>query len=185
MAGVRWAALLLLLAACGSTRVADRAADGRAILICGDQPDRQQLRRLHELHGVRTVVNLRGAEPGEAWFEEERRAVEAIGARWVHIDTTSRAAPPPEDLARFFDVVEDPESWPVYVHCQMGMHRTGLMCAVYRRQYQGWTAERALQEMRSRGFDIGKGDRSAARAFIREYEPDPARTVDRGKTRGQ
>jgi protein tyrosine/serine phosphatase len=172
--------LLVALAACSSTQVLDRAEDGTPILIRGPQPTATSLSTLRELEGVRTVVNLRGESPGKAWFEEERKGVEAVGAKWIHIKASGHEPPPPEALHLFFDVVEDRANWPVLIHCQSGMHRTGVYAAVYRMQYQGWTPERAWEEMRANGFTLGKGKRDTVERWVHEYRPDPARRVDRG-----
>jgi protein tyrosine/serine phosphatase len=170
--------LFLLLAACVGTRVVDRDADGRPILLCGPQPDQDTLRKLHDRYGLRTVVNLRGENPDEAWYRRERNGVQEIGAKWIHLRTGSHEPPAPEHLARFFDIVEDPANWPVLVHCQSGIHRSGLMCALYRIQYQGWTGDEAAQEMVKHGFRLG-GDRNAVEEFVRGYEPDPKRAISR------
>ncbi|MHC4549878.1 MAG: protein tyrosine phosphatase family protein [Planctomycetota bacterium] len=171
--------VLVAGAACASTRVVDRAVDGTPILICGPQPDAESLQRLHRFHGVKTVVNLRGESRDETWFKREQRGVEAVGARWIHLKTNSQQAPPPELVDRFFEVVEDRANWPVFVHCQSGIHRTGLMCALYRMQYQGWTGEQALKEMKAHGFEWGRGDRSATKEYVRHYRPDPERKIER------
>ena len=53
-----------------------------------------------------------------------------------------------------------------------GRDRTGAMCAVYRIEYNRWAPERALDEMRTGGFDP---DRDAAAGtyadFVRGYRP--------------
>jgi protein tyrosine/serine phosphatase len=38
---------------------------------------------------------------------------------------------------------------PVYVHCQQGQDRTGLVCAAYRVKVQGWTVAQAWEEMQT------------------------------------
>jgi tyrosine-protein phosphatase SIW14 len=40
----------------------------------------------------------------------------------------------------------------VLIHCKAGLHRTGIMAAIYRMEYNGWTREEALHELRSHGF---------------------------------
>lgn len=161
-----------LLGACGATRAVEPG-----VLYCGAQPDAAALARAHAQYGVRTVVNLRGEQPGEAWFEEEQRGVAAIGARWVHLRTSGRVAPTAEHVDAFFDLVEEPEAWPLYVHCQSGIHRTGLMCALYRIQYQGWDNERAWREMVGNGFRLGTTDRDEVERFVKTFTPDPARQL--------
>jgi len=40
---------------------------------------------------------------------------------------------------------------PVLIHCKHGQNRTGLVAALYRMIYQGWSKQEALAEMRSFG----------------------------------
>ena len=41
---------------------------------------------------------------------------------------------------------------PVLIHCQHGADRTGLVSALYRVVYQGWTKEQALEELQHGGY---------------------------------
>ena len=41
---------------------------------------------------------------------------------------------------------------PVFVHCAHGQDRTGEIVAVYRREVNGWSKQRARQEMLEHGF---------------------------------
>ena len=41
---------------------------------------------------------------------------------------------------------------PVYVHCQHGEDRTGLVIAAYRVRQCGWTKEHAMEEARGHGY---------------------------------
>lgn len=174
--------LLLVLTAsgCGVTQVVDRADDGTAILIRSPQPDEDDLAELAAAHGVRTVVNLRGVpEPETGWYQAERRGVEEIGARWVTLKVSGGVAPPQETVDAFCALVEDPHNWPILIHCQGGVHRTGLMSALYRIQYQGWSAEAAVAEMEDLWFDWTTRDRDALKRWLRAYRPDPRHRVPR------
>jgi protein tyrosine/serine phosphatase len=172
-------ALLGALAACASTRVVDKDDDDAPILIGGAQPDPESLEKLQKLHGIKTVVNLRGESPDEGWYVREGEAVEALGLRWIHLPTSGYVAPTEETVNAFFDIVENEDNWPIFVHCQMGIHRTGLMLALYRMQYQGWTGDKAIAEMRANGFLWTRVDRSAVEAYVLAYEPNPKRRIRR------
>jgi len=41
---------------------------------------------------------------------------------------------------------------PVVVHCEHGADRTGIVCAMYRVVYQGWTPDEAIDELRHGGY---------------------------------
>lgn len=41
---------------------------------------------------------------------------------------------------------------PIYVHCKAGVDRTGMVCAAYRMEVQGWDKKRAIAEMKDLGM---------------------------------
>jgi protein tyrosine phosphatase (PTP) superfamily phosphohydrolase (DUF442 family) len=49
-------------------------------------------------------------------------------------------------------VMADPSNRPLMVHCQHGADRTGALVALYRVVVQGWTKERAVEEMNRGGY---------------------------------
>lgn len=168
---------LFLAAGCGVTEVVDRQENGDPIIIRSPQPDQDDLETLHQRFGVRTVLNLRGQKPGSWWYEDEREGVERIGAKWVHMAVDSARRPSSEMVKEFFELVEEPANWPILLHCQGGIHRSGLMTALYRMQYQGWSAEDAIAEMDDRYFEWGIRDRSALKVYLRQYKRDPKRSL--------
>ena len=100
-----------------------------------------------------------------------------LARRWTHRAPIASTPPSDEALDAWFDLVEDPANWPIYVHCQSGIHRTGLYVALFRMQYPGWSPERALNEMRANGFRWGRGDRIRVEAYVLAYRPDKARRL--------
>jgi protein tyrosine/serine phosphatase len=134
---------LALCAAPGCARVLynfGEIAPGR--IYRSAQPSPLFLRWLTQNHGIRTLINLRGETPG---FESHYAA--RHGLRLISFDLSATAPPSQADVARFLQVVSDPENQPVLVHCRAGVDRTGYMLALYRIEREGWTAERALHEM--------------------------------------
>ncbi|HUR54270.1 MAG TPA: tyrosine-protein phosphatase [Gemmataceae bacterium] len=130
-------------------------------------------------HQIRTVVTLRparGEVPNSDAHEEE--LCRARGVRYVRIPPPAGEhgeSPLGRVAADFLRVTDDPANHPVWVHCTAGRDRTGAMCAVYRMEYDGWTPDRALAEMREYGFDPDKD--AAARAyaeFVLTYRPRKA-----------
>ena len=106
-------------------------------LFRGGQPDAAGFEQLKQL-GIRTVVNLRRND-------RERQLVEQIGFRYVDLSTGltpfGLSGGIKDDVVRrFFAVVDDPDSGPVFLHCRRGANRTGAVIAMYRIARQGWTA---------------------------------------------
>jgi protein tyrosine phosphatase (PTP) superfamily phosphohydrolase (DUF442 family) len=113
------------------------------VLCRGAQPTREGFAELKK-RGVKTVVNLR-------WLHDDREALKGLGLRSVHIRCQAWN-PREEDVAAFLHVVRDPANQPVFVHCQHGADRTGMMVAVYRMAEQGWANEDAAKEVANFGF---------------------------------
>jgi tyrosine-protein phosphatase SIW14 len=97
--------------------------------------------------GIKTVIDLtKDGDPREASL------VEAAGMTFFRIPMTTRERPSQEKVDRFLALVDDPANQPVYVHCQGGRHRTGVMTAVYRIRNAHWTADQAFAEMKKYRF---------------------------------
>jgi tyrosine-protein phosphatase SIW14 len=139
-----------------------------------------RLQQFVQTHGIRTVVCLRkGNDPID---QQEETWVTARGLKFVRIqpptwypDETGKV-PAEAALQTFRDVMDDPANYPVLVHCFAGIHRTGAMCAVFRMDYQGWSNEQAMAEMRTMGYSI-LDDHEDVQGFMIQYRPPHARTV--------
>ena len=112
-----------------------------------------------------TIINLQDEFPDPditlGYFTsqtiKESELCGQLGVRYVFLgpDLVSRKRVPydrPPAIDRFLALMDDPETYPVLVHCRAGLHRTGVMVAVYRMEYQGWRHEQAYEEMKANGF---------------------------------
>ena len=112
-------------------------------LYRGAQPTAQGMAALRDM-GIKTVVNLRA-------FHTDREILEGHGLQYVHI-SFKPWHPEEEDFVKFLQVVTNPDCQPVFVHCQHGADRTGIMVALYRVAELEWEPERALEELPNFGF---------------------------------
>jgi protein tyrosine phosphatase (PTP) superfamily phosphohydrolase (DUF442 family) len=112
-------------------------------LYRGAQPTEEGFKQLKQM-GVRTVVNLRKLHSDSDKLEHTGLAYERIDMNPLH--------PEDEDVVRFLRIVGDPARQPIFVHCQHGSDRTGMMCAVYRVAIEGWTKDEAIAEWTKGGF---------------------------------
>jgi protein tyrosine/serine phosphatase len=128
----------------------------------GAQPDDRDYADLAAL-GVRTVIDLtrdgRSDEPG---------LVERAGMKFYRIPMTTSDRPAEAAVSQFLKLVNDRANQPVYVHCQGGRHRTGVMTAVYRMTEDGWTANRAYAEMKQFNFE-GFPGHPTLKTFVYDY----------------
>ena len=134
-------------------------------------------RVIHE-HGVKTVVTLRAARQEGARSPDEWEEPFCASKSVRHVRIVPRVWGADEDgeipadqaVREFLDVMEKKENHPVLVHCFAGVHRTGTMCAIFRMEYHGWTAERAMEEMQFYGF-APEDMHQHIGAYLRGYEP--------------
>ena len=66
--------------------------------------------------------------------------------------------------------MDEKENYPVLVHCFAGAHRTGAYVAVYRMEYDGWSNEKAIAELRTCGYSTIDGDLDV-NEFLSTYRP--------------
>ena len=73
----------------------------------------------------------------------------------------------------FLEVMDDESSYPVLIHCKAGLHRTGVMGAIYRMEYEGWSRSEALRELRSHGFGhfIANTSNDYIVQYVMAYQP--------------
>ncbi len=112
-------------------------------LYRGAQPTKEGMAALQAM-GIKTVVNLRG-------FHSDRKKVGKLEVDREHFRFNTWHAED-EDVIGFLKVATDTNRWPIFVHCQHGSDRTGLMCAMYRMAVQGWSREEAIKEMTQGGY---------------------------------
>ncbi len=111
-------------------------------LLRGAQPSAVGFRALKAI-GVKTIVNLRH-------YHSDRWMLDTIGLDYEHIDIKSWSLYGGHVL-RFLEIVTDKKRTPVFIHCNDGVGRTGVLCAMYRMVVCGWTRADALAEMRAAG----------------------------------
>ena len=132
-------------------------------LFRGGQPAEGGIAKLKAL-GIRTIVNLR--REASLVTSEEREATQA-GLRYFSVPMRGLGRPTDEQLKRILGLIDQPDNWPVFVHCKAGQDRTGLVVACQRIARAGWTAERAIRE----AMDLGMMKiEFAMRSFIRDFE---------------
>lgn len=112
----------------------------------GGQPERDGFDFLKQ-NGIRTVINLREEN-------DEEPIVRGLGMNYVHIPTsvTIGSKIPEDAIAKYFEVLRNPDNFPVFVHCRRGADRTGAMVGFYRIAVQGWTGANAYDEARRSGM---------------------------------
>lgn len=87
-----------------------------------------------------------------------------------YFNNGSDQVPKQENLERFFKIMDNPDNYPVLIHCYHGVGRAEMYSALYRIEYEKWTNEQARKGVRTvikfSSFDDGtpKGE------YLKAYE---------------
>jgi hypothetical protein len=169
---------------------------------CG-QMSAEYFRKEIREHGIRMVINLQDEFPdpmlSRGYFDAphipESQVCREEGAQFRFLTWEGErgllarnvASPTrrPQVIDDFLKICDDANNYPILIHCLAGLHRTGALTAVYRMEYDGWSAADAIRELRANGY----GDRKATTAndyileYLYLYQPRirGQRTEDRGQ----
>jgi protein tyrosine phosphatase (PTP) superfamily phosphohydrolase (DUF442 family) len=141
-----------------------------------------------ERHRIRTVINLqeenRDPYMPVVWSGpsavRESELCRQLGVRYVSLfggevvsDADAATGKRPAVIDEYLRILDDPANYPVLLHCKAGLHRTGLLTAVYRMEFERWTPAAAVQELRANGFGTfaATTDNVYLRQYVAGYKP--------------
>jgi uncharacterized protein (TIGR01244 family) len=93
-------------------------------------------------YGIKTVINLRGENLGQAWYDDEVAATAAHGATHIDFGISARRDLTPEETQQLLTLLKTAEQ-PILVHCMSGADRTGLASAIFLQQVAGLDEDEA------------------------------------------
>jgi protein tyrosine phosphatase (PTP) superfamily phosphohydrolase (DUF442 family) len=145
-------------------------------------------RAAHAKYGFKTVINLQAEEHAidpklpvnsmSKATELESTVMADLGVKYIQIDggalDDDGANGRPSGIDDFLAICDDEDNYPILLHCKAGLHRTGWLTSVYRREYEGWTLPRAHEELRANGFGTFKSttDNIYIQRYLFDFVPD-------------
>jgi protein tyrosine/serine phosphatase len=145
--------------------------------------------------GIRTVVNVQDDFPDPDIYQSfldrhtirEKEWCASHGVRYLTLapDLTYRrvvGVSHPAVIDEFERIMDDESNYPILIHCKAGLHRTGVLCAVYRMDYQGWSAAAAYAELKAHGFGdwVCTSANDYVEQYVLAYRSRPARIAAAG-----
>lgn len=113
------------------------------LIATAGQPSEEELAAVARA-GFAVVVNL-ALHNAEYSLPDERRTVESLGMRYIHISVVWER-PSRADLERFFEVMDDLTGKRSFVHCAANK-RVSVFMALYRQRRQGWSADAVMPDV--------------------------------------
>jgi tyrosine-protein phosphatase SIW14 len=116
----------------------------------GSQPTEDQDYRLLKSLGVKTIVNLRW----DTSVEKSKEMAKKYGFKFINLPMKASEWPNNETVDTALKNIKSRAHQPVFLHCQHGKDRTGLIAALYRVETQKWEPNDARQEWIGMGFSV-------------------------------
>jgi len=134
--------------------------------------DPEQLGRVVERLGVRTVVNLRSVLENEkgSWRAGQEAELDRRGIAMLDIPMHTGWPPERAEIDTWLELMRDPARQPVLVHCQYGVVRTGMMVSIYEIELLGHDPEAVWADFDLFGRELREPVRSRVEAFVEGYE---------------
>ncbi len=99
--------------------------------------------------GVHTILNL---ENDDGAVAHEGTVAQSLGIRYLSVPLSAIWYPSKSSVNEAVADLDTPSYYPLYVHCEYGEDRTGLIVGLFRVFDEKWTPVQAYQEMRQLGF---------------------------------
>jgi protein tyrosine/serine phosphatase len=87
-------------------------------------------------HEIRAILNLRGAHPGQSWYDDEIAVSKALGVAHYDYALSAYRVVTDNQITELLGIIRHAPK-PLLVHCKSGADRTGLVSALYRFAIEG------------------------------------------------
>ncbi|KUM24892.1 hypothetical protein AU467_28785 [Mesorhizobium loti] len=131
-----WAASLLgVVAFAGCALAATHLNDNFHAIVEGQayrsaQPTAEDIAAYRRDYHIAAIINLRGAAPGQQWYDAELRAAKDLGIRHIDFAMSARTTLTRERSLALIALMKAAPK-PLLIHCKAGSDRTGLAGALY------------------------------------------------------
>lgn len=102
--------------------------DGQLYRIA--QPSPEQMSKYAQTYGIRTIINLRGDNAGQGWYDLEVKAAQQLGLKHIDFRMSAKRELPQERAIELISIMRDAPK-PILIHCNGGSDRSGLASALY------------------------------------------------------
>ena len=117
---------------------------------------------------IQTVLNLRGCNPDEPWYQREREAALASGVTLVDVSMASDQWMSRVQLRAVIELLETAKK-PMLIHCEWGAERTGLVSAFAELLRESGTLDRARSQFSAAHLYLPTADGRVMSAHVEQY----------------
>jgi protein tyrosine/serine phosphatase len=117
------------------------------LLYRSAQPDAAGFMNMAKTLKIKTVIDLRESQTDEAYLTNSK-------IRPFYVPMNAMRITNEQIISALTLIVAHQGEGPILVHCQHGADRTGVVIAMYRIIYQGWSKQQAIDEMKNGGYNF-------------------------------
>ena len=121
------------------------------------------------VHRIKTVLNLRGSNPADAWYRDEVAATNAAGATQLDVAMSSCLWMSRAQLRTLIRILDRAE-YPMLIHCAWGSERTGLVSAFAELLRPGSRLDDARAQFSIRHLFLRVNDGKVMARHLDQYE---------------
>ena len=132
-----------------------------------NQPSPNRIKWLAD-NGFKTILNLRGTQPGRPYYDLEHEACERHGLAIVDLPWGSREAPYVERIEQLIEVFNSIE-YPAMMHCKSGADRAGIVAVMYMLLHEGASFEEAIDHLSFKYLHVKQGKTGMLDYFFEQY----------------
>lgn len=119
-------------------------------------------------YGIRTVINLRGKQEDDSWYNSQIAAIKKLGIKEIDIGFSSKEVPGRQALINYLEALNTAER-PILVHCRSGADRTGEATVIYAIEHMKMPKDQAVAQFLNFRFYHFELLNPAKKFFIKRY----------------
>jgi protein tyrosine/serine phosphatase len=132
------------------------------------QMDRDELTYYLHKYKIRSVINLRGKNPGYSWYREELSTCRHLGVRHYNLGLSAEHRPSLTDIRKLLIIFKTAPR-PVLIHCESGADRSGLVAALWKIVVDGTPKSVAQKQLSLRFGHLPFGPTQAMDRFLSQW----------------
>lgn len=113
-----------------------------------------EIGRYQKDFGIRSIINLRGENDGEDWYDQEIAEAKDLGVTHIDFRMSSGRMLAKDDAMRLIALMRSAPK-PLLIHCQAGADRSGLAASLYLAAIAGMSEEDAEAQLSLRFGHVG------------------------------
>lgn len=110
------------------------------------QLDKQLLKYYVTKYNIKSIISLRGAEPGKKWYDDELEVCSIYDITHYDLDLAMDKEPKKQDMETLINLFKTVPK-PVFIHCLGGSDRTGLAATLWKIVMEKEDKEKASRHM--------------------------------------